>query len=371
MRLFLILSCLIIVSILIVGIVVRIKFEPKIVIVPHQNADIITRSNVFKKVAEERLVTNKIILIGPDHFLPSGYGIKYTTWNWNIPEGQIKFGKTILSDEFLARISNSEDIKQDHAITNLLKDIKIYYPNAEIIPLLIGMRTELSDLDALYEEIRSSCGYDCLLITSVDFSHYLPYPSANIHDEYSRSLLESKSFKQAESMEVDSPQSLYIAMRLANYYKMHFTFLNHSNSAEITRNPRVESTGHVLGYYSYKLNSPMFTKNESFTLAYNTSPNKLNLDPRYFYGTSLVDLKLDSPYEARNLKIIPNDSPLTNFVCEKNSLQINLGSDILIIGDIREDRTIINIYPKEKIQDLIEELTCVSYDNFLNELVIN
>lgn len=143
-------------------------------------------------------------------------------------------------------------LKNDHAIFNPLSDLKKFFPHASVQPILIGQKVPVSDLDNLFSQIESSCNLDCLLVFSVDFSHYLPASLAHLHDIYTLTRLNNIDPSGLLTAEVDSPQSLYLMAKYAsNRHAKRWHLFAHTNSGIISGNPDIETTTHVFGSYSF------------------------------------------------------------------------------------------------------------------------
>jgi hypothetical protein len=116
-------------------------------------------------------------------------------------------------------------------------------------------------LDALLVKIKAVCGFDCLLVASVDFSHYLPATLADTHDAFSLKNLQNLDFENIFKSEIDSPQSLYLLIKFAlSKSAQKWTLFAHTNSGYISQNPDLETTTHVFGYYSYGASSKSLTQ---------------------------------------------------------------------------------------------------------------
>lgn len=268
--------------------------QPQIVIVPHHNLVAATRQKFLSSITLRRFSTQKIILLGPDHFSVNQKQISYTTSDWNLQDGQILFdhgfdGIGLNQNDFL--------LKNDHTIYNLLSDIHQFFPKAKIIPILLGQKLAPGDLESVYQKIKLSCGRNCLLIASVDFSHYLPATLAYVHDTFTLSSLKSQNLDKTFSSEVDSPQSLYLVSRLGLDRGLKFQNLFYTNSGFITKNPDAETTTHIFGLYSPALLSPKPIIHTSLQLPYpiDRKLNQNTLGDRFFYGVDKIDYNSTLP----------------------------------------------------------------------------
>lgn len=271
-------------------------FQPVSIVVPHHDIVKEKRLEYFQKIKRLRPITSSIIIIGPDHFSPNQNSIVYGNFLSSFDSK-----KEIKLSKFLS-LQNGV-IRNDHAVLNLLPDIKIVWPRAKVFPILIGQNVKTSSLNNLTSQIKTICGFDCLLISSVDFSHYLPSSLGDIHDTKSIYDLSIQNFSEISKLEVDSPQSLYIFSKFSNLKNAQkWKIFYHSNSSELENNRDAESTSHVFGSYCRGYPLPLL-KTHTFVLApnINRNENTKTIGSRFFYGVDDLNPKIILPF------IIPNN----------------------------------------------------------------
>lgn len=184
--------------------------QPVAVVVPHHNVVKDKRREFLKLIARQRSLTKNIIIIGPDHFSPSPYGMYFTDADWNLASGKLEFAKELGLSKLPELRLRDGLVKNDHAIFNLLPDIKAIWPRAKIFPILLGQKLPASALRPLVEGLVSACGRDCLIMASVDFSHYLSKEEAEANDQKTLAALVSQDPAKILAAKVDSPQSLFL-----------------------------------------------------------------------------------------------------------------------------------------------------------------
>lgn len=256
---------------------------PSAIIVPHHNIVAINRQNFLQIVRLLRPYTKKIILISPDHFSTNQKLISYTDTDWNLSNGKIFYDHSFDSSYLTA---NNQLLKNDHGIYNIMPDIKTYFGDVTVVPILVGQRLSQDELNNLYGKINNYCRWDCMFISSIDFSHYLPASMADVHDSFTLDSLYSKNLNKIFSSEVDSPQSLYLVSKFAFTKNQKFTLFDHTNSGFLVRNPDMETTTHIFGLFN---RIPSFSKNIvktklSLPRPIDQSKNLNSLGIRFFYG---------------------------------------------------------------------------------------
>ncbi|HKC04643.1 MAG TPA: AmmeMemoRadiSam system protein B [Patescibacteria group bacterium] len=278
-----------------------IYLQPIALVVPHHNIVADIRLKMLKLIKNKRLVTKTVIILSPDHFSSDQKSIYFSDRTWDFPSGKQYFDKKVGSMITKKLKSDNNLVANDHGIFNVASDVNVVWPNAKIVPILIGQEMSFDQISDLIFNIDKSCKFDCLLIASVDFSHYLPFRLANIHDENSIRTLTNMELANPRQIEVDSPQSINTLIRFAgNNNARYFNLYNHTNSAELVGSEDAESTSHVFGWYQRKLfANPKKYDVKTFTFAKNID-QKLSLKPlgeRFFYGTDIVSLNLGEGYK--------------------------------------------------------------------------
>jgi MEMO1 family protein len=286
----------------------KIYFQPVAIVVPHHNFVAQKRLEYFQKIAQKRPFTKTIIIIGPNHFSPNQNQITYANRQWNLSNGIMNFNSDLESKLALLLTLDNNLVKNDHAIFNLLPDIKTVWPEATVFPILIGQNYSTSKLETLISTISQNCKFDCLLVASVDFSHYLPSGLAEIHDIKSIKELNNQNLVEIPKLEVDSPQSLFILTSFAKLKNaQNWQLFFNSNSGKLSNNSDVETTSYVIGSYQRSLlkNKPITTKTYLISNNIDKAKSLSSLGSRFFYGTDYIDLNYSSDSEF----ILPFDLP--------------------------------------------------------------
>lgn len=288
--------------------VLKIYLQPVAVVVPHHDYVKEQRlSNLFK-IAKKRPFTKTVVIVGPDHFSPNQLNISYANIDWKSNNSNVKFAQDFESKLSSVATLRNTILEKDHAIFNLIPDVQKVWPKAKVFPIIIGQNYPVSSLDNLINEIKNVCKIDCLLISSVDFSHYLPALFADVHDQKSIYDLSIQDVSDFKNLEVDSPQSLYVLSRFSqqkNATKWNLFF--HSNSGDLDNNYDVETTSHVIGFYQRSFFKNPILKTTTYLIGQNIDKNKsLNsLGARFFYGTDYIDLN----YSKESKYLLPFNFP--------------------------------------------------------------
>lgn len=340
---------LILFFVLVIFVFSKIYFQPIAVVVPHHNIVADKRLEYFQKISQKRLITKKVIIVGPDHFSPNQSRIIYSNRNWQLSNGELFFNKEFEST--LNQFANLENsiVKNDHAIYNLLSDIKSVWPNAVVFPILIGQNYRVSKLDSLISNISKICGFDCLLVSSVDFSHYLPAELADVHDQKSIYNLSTQNLIEIPKLEVDSPQSLYVLAKYSQSKNTHnWDLFYHSNSGALVNNYDVETTSHIFGSYQRSFKKNYIPEIKTYLISKNIDKNKskTSLGDRFFYGTDYIDLNYSSksdftlPFELEDNYVVTGVVSDTKTTFKFFPTEIKDGATLILRGNEKRDKAI-------------------------------
>lgn len=258
---------------------------PSAVIVPHHDIVASNRFSFLQKVKFLRPQTSHIIIIGPDHFSQFQGSVRYAN---NYPS----FDKELfLNINFPLTLDNGI-VNSDHSINNILPDIDKLWPQAKFLPIIIGQKFDPIKLDPLINQISSTCKFDCLIITSIDFSHYLPATMANAHDSYTLDALYNQNLDKIISSEVDSPQSLYFVAKYSFDKNKSFNLFDHTNSGFLLNSSDGEVTTHIFGLFNKSLFPKKSFVKTKLDLPYSIDQkNNINsLGERFFYGFDEINI---------------------------------------------------------------------------------
>lgn len=327
-------------------IIYRYYFLPPVVILPHHDIVRSTRFKFLIKVASRRLTTDTIILLSPDHFNPNQHLISSTDSPWQTFYGPVAHAANL--DPYFKPLihHHSVAVKQDHGLSAPLSEIKLLFPQAKLMPLLLGQALNQADLQPLVDVINQTCHRRCLLIASVDFSHYLPANLANLHDAFSLKTLASSNLDQVLQLEVDSPQALYLAIAHARHQRAsRFIIQAHTNSGLLFNNLDLETTSHVFAWYQLGPAKPL--PSQTFIIATNLNPNppSKTVGARFFYGADITQSNLNSTISPTSNLTINPVSTTSSLIQSPDHLTLNLANDLVVGGLIQADSTQLYFFP--------------------------
>lgn len=304
-----------------------------VLIIPHHLVAEKQIEETLVKITSLRQKPNRIILMGPNHFSAGKNQVITIDHSWQTNYGTIKADQDFINLLVAHNLAKKEEkiLENDHAITNLLPFIAYFFPDAEIVPLLMREPMSKNDTNLLCKFLAEKIANDTLIIASIDFSHYLPKFIADLHDETSIAALNNLDFDFfAEKIDADSPQ---ILMSLTPFLQKNgtekFTLLSHTNSADLTGDKNAASTtSHIIGYFEKGRNTSK--KQVTVFLTYNVIA-PINELPLLYKGNDFNFLYIDQPLNPQNFEEIKNlidkiifpaqEEPI---IFEKNGIKIAL-----------------------------------------------
>ncbi len=308
---------------------------PKAIIVPHHNIVRAQRQEFFQLIAKQRPYLKTIFILSPDHFSANQRQIIYADKTWQLAQQPVFFAQT--QADFLAAHYKKDNavMGRDHGIYNLLAEINSNWPQAKIVPLLLGQQLEFKDLEGLISYLNQQCQRDCLVIASVDFSHYLPRSMADIHDLETFAKLSKHQLSDDHNLEVDSPQSLYVVDQYIQASKSSWQFYLHTNASYQQGGRDTESTSHIFAWAQKSFFSPHYLAPQTFLVAKNLNRQRdsANLGERFFYGTAWQNLTLQEELAiGSRLLIKPADQDYSSLQVETGNLVLYLADDLAVAG---------------------------------------
>ncbi len=296
------------------------------VILPHISTAEDQRMAIIQK-ATTLGAYKKVIIISVNHFNTGDNNIQIYPDKWQTQTNDLALDQEIYDNIVSSKIavSNKEAFSEEHGIKNILPSLSKYFPKAKYISLIIKDTTPRESTEQLAELLYKECSVDCLLASSIDFSHYNPIALANVHDQNTISALESFNYDAIWKAETDSPQSLYIAAKYAELSgSASFELNSHSNTGDINNAHDVETTSYITGIYSHIKSDPK--KSTTFIIGGDTMLDRdvwhnykgdgiekvfSGLGSRVFRGSDLSIINLEGPISN---KPISDDWPQRSLV---------------------------------------------------------
>jgi len=288
------------------------------VVVPHHDLVKDKRIELLKKLSEKSQ-PKTIILLSTNHFNTGASYLITSSREWAIANGQRTLSADIalidgLTKNNLAAIDDAA-FENEHGIKNLLGEIKDFFPESKLVPVIIKDSVGQESIKNLLAFFKEACP-ECGVIASVDMSHYQPARVAEIHDIKTLRALTTANEEEIWKTEVDSNASLAFLASWAKLKNLNdFVLFDHTNSGLLTNNLDAETTTHVFGYYNNSLSASaenfltftfagdaMFGREIGYQFQQNNFKDLFaNLGNRTFWGTDISWLNLEGPISEKTV----------------------------------------------------------------------
>ena len=193
-----------------------------------------------------------IVILSPDHFqsgifMESNSFITITVDSNDQEFNNLKVN-TLLWEKLVKENKmalNNSAVIAEHGVTTLLPYIKKYFPETNILPILIPANITKEQVEQLVKTIDENILLDTIVVASVDFSHYLPPRAADFHDVKSIRVLLNFEEENFKNIEVDCWQALYAARLFAKLQQKEAPrIIAHKNSDDFLNLESEETTSY-------------------------------------------------------------------------------------------------------------------------------
>jgi len=206
----------------------------------------------------------KIIVLSPNHFLQGWAPIE--------PSNEKEHGWTLYRDKLSER-----------------------YPHAELEGKMVRVGAPQVALEELVTELENELeNPETRLVVTVDFSHGLPGDIAELHDLRSEDVLKALDAPATLTLEVDSPELLYVLTRLAQETNEGIKIVDHTNPSLDSGISTFENTTHFYACLLPNDTIPTRTLNVHMDFAHPRAFYEgKTLEDRYLYGYDSVEFDQD------------------------------------------------------------------------------
>lgn len=204
---------------------------------------------------------DNIIILAPNHKRIGEKKVVTSLQDWETYFGILETNDE-LAGEFIKSglaVSKSTVLEEDHSISSLIPYIKYYMPGSKVVPLLLHGNLGLNDSVSLGNYIgKIARDNNCIVIASVDFSHYLPVEKADAMDSITLDAIKRRDIRAISKMtndNLDSPPSIIsLLTAMDSMGAGDMLLIENNNSAKITG----QSPDYTTSYFTM-----LFSKTDS------------------------------------------------------------------------------------------------------------
>ncbi len=205
-------------------------------IVSHHLLANIDISHFFYEFTDQKV--DRVVILGPNHYYPNAFPFLSTNRNYTTPFGDVSIDKKVVTDLVsgnLAELSPAT-LEEEHSISSLVPYVSAYFPEAEIVPIIISASASKSELQRLSDFLVKQKMLNTVVVASVDFSHHLYSNASQLHDVRTISALKNFDYDSILNSEVDSPGSLFVLLKYLEAKEAKNISLKQQSSANIFDN---------------------------------------------------------------------------------------------------------------------------------------
>jgi len=216
-------------------------------VLPHHLLAEFMIKDFFKQIEKQN--PEILIIIGPNHANQGNAKVITDIQDWFWHGQHIKIDKTkvkvLLSLDLIGL--DHQAVFNDQSIKTFLPFIIDLKPQPQIIPLVLKPNLSLNEINYLAEHLNKLSNERTLIVSSVDFSHYLKSADAHKNDQQTLTLIKNWNYEQLFKLEddfLDSPASLITLMMIMKQNGYQPQLIQQSNSGELLNNSFIPTTSY-------------------------------------------------------------------------------------------------------------------------------
>lgn len=198
----------------------------------------------------------RIVVLSPDHFRQSRTLFATTARGFDTVFGPVSSDRSAVQalTAGYGAIEESCLFTREHGVQAMLPFIKRYFPEAQIVPVAMSIRSGRADWDRLAEALAPLVDADTLIVESTDFSHFLPQHEARTFDQQTLNVLASQSLDAIAALlqpkHADSVGALYVQTKLQQtLFGAHPLIVANENSQQYSADPVQRTTSYMVGLF--------------------------------------------------------------------------------------------------------------------------
>ncbi len=219
-------------------------------VVPHHLIAHEFLSEFFEQLGKRQSVPQTIVLLAPNHFEVGEEHVQTAHFLWEAAQGEVETDAAVLEKVRRGGAVIREDtFQQEHGIYNIIPYIAHFLPGTKVVPILFKHDTTALEIDRLVENIQEVVQDDrVFIISSVDFSHYLPKQESSRKDTETLEAIRKYDVSRIASFgsdHLDSPAAIMTLLQIGQKNDAtNVQVLRHGNSADAIRSRSDSTTSH-------------------------------------------------------------------------------------------------------------------------------
>ena len=210
-------------------------------ITPHHDVALGMIRRFYERIGSAEV--RRVWLFSPDHFSRARAFAALSPADWQTPERILEADREACRVLASLSVAGSDEslFRGEHGITVHIPMVARYFPNASVVPVVIGAKTPDLALIILKNAIRDLLRDGDAIILSMDLSHYKPPEAMEAEDRKTLEVLTKLRPHGTGDIDVDARRAAALVLMLFRELETgEGTVLEHSDSSRILGR-RIES----------------------------------------------------------------------------------------------------------------------------------
>ncbi|HBP00552.1 MAG: hypothetical protein UU48_C0007G0006 [Candidatus Uhrbacteria bacterium GW2011_GWF2_41_16] len=207
-------------------------------ILPHHTLLADELGNFWKQFAVGKK-PSVIVLVGPAHQNQGQALVQTTTGVWSFPGGKVKTDNALVSDLVASGAAAYEpaSFEQEQSIGTHVPYIARLFPGVPLLPIIAKAPAGEERAAALVDILNRTLPDDALVVSSIDFSHYLPVAQSDLRDKETLDLIQERLYTKIDGLHadyLDSPFALDVFLKWIDLRNQKENLIWHESSGSLT-----------------------------------------------------------------------------------------------------------------------------------------
>jgi AmmeMemoRadiSam system protein B len=183
-------------------------------IAPHHDLALAMIVRFYERVSNPDV--KRVWLFAPDHFRRARKLAAVCDADWKLDTGTLESDKGACAalDSLTFAESDAPMFGGEHGITIHIPLIARYFPNARVVPVVLGRNIPDIGLIILRKKIMELIGPDDVIILSMDLSHYKTPEAMALEDERTLEVLREMKPLETTKLDVDARRAAALVLYL-------------------------------------------------------------------------------------------------------------------------------------------------------------
>lgn len=217
-------------------------------IIPHHLLASGLIADMFARLVPQNPDT--VIILGPNHHETGNIQVITTDGGWQTQFGAV-YPQQKLNAELVSQNLAEVDYnvaENEHSVSGIMDYIHYYLPETQVVPLILSGKLDFAEITRLALFLKGHISEKTVLVSSIDFSHYLSVAEADKKDELTIEFMKSHDYESLLRLNNDhfdsSPAVVTQLLTMSMIGAPEFDIISHTNSGIILKNPYTETTSH-------------------------------------------------------------------------------------------------------------------------------